>query len=186
MATGFLALGPKVLAEVDETKMEMDIVDEQVDTVGRAFLGLTLGCARCHDHKFDPISIDDYYALAGIFKSTKTMEHFKKLARWHEYPLDGKLDAKKEGPSAMGVAEGENHRCADPPARQPSETGAGGAAARAENRLGPGAAVVFRQAERPAGTGPLAHSPRTSADEPGHGESALALAFRPRHCAHHG
>ena len=84
IATGFLGLGAKVLAEVDGQKMEMDIVDEQVDTFGRAILGLTLGCARCHDHKFDPIGMQDYYALAGIFKSTRTMEHFQKVARWHE------------------------------------------------------------------------------------------------------
>jgi len=84
IATGFLSLGPKVLAEVDERKMEMDIVDEQISTVGTAFLGLTLGCARCHDHKFDPLRQKDYYALAGIFKSTKTMENFTKIARWHE------------------------------------------------------------------------------------------------------
>ncbi|MEC9094000.1 MAG: PSD1 and planctomycete cytochrome C domain-containing protein [Planctomycetota bacterium] len=87
IATGFLSLGPKVLAEVDQTKMEMDIVDEQVDTVGRAFMAITLGCARCHDHKFDPISTEDYYAMAGIFKSTKTMEHFKKIARWNEVSI---------------------------------------------------------------------------------------------------
>jgi hypothetical protein len=86
-ATGFLALGAKVLAEPDESKMQMDIIDEQIDTVGRAVLGLTLGCARCHDHKFDPIQTADYYGLAGIFKSTRTMEHFKKVARWHENPL---------------------------------------------------------------------------------------------------
>ena len=84
IATGFLVLGPKVLAEVDEGKMEMDIVDEQIDTIGRSLMGLTLGCARCHDHKFDPIGQDDYYGLAGIFKSTRTMEHFKKVARWQE------------------------------------------------------------------------------------------------------
>jgi mono/diheme cytochrome c family protein/cytochrome c553 len=84
IATGFLALGPKVLAEPDEKKMELDIVDEQIDTLGRTVMGLTLGCARCHDHKFDPISAADYYALAGIFISTKTMESFKKVARWHE------------------------------------------------------------------------------------------------------
>jgi mono/diheme cytochrome c family protein len=83
-ATGFLSLGPKVLAEPDEKKMEFDIVDEQVDTLGRTVLGLTLGCARCHDHKFDPISTADYYGLAGVFVSTKTMENFKKVARWHE------------------------------------------------------------------------------------------------------
>jgi hypothetical protein len=50
-------------------------------------LAQTFGCARCHDHKFDPIETADYYGLAGIFKSTRTMEHFKKVARWHENPL---------------------------------------------------------------------------------------------------
>ncbi|MCA9117814.1 MAG: DUF1549 domain-containing protein, partial [Planctomycetaceae bacterium] len=77
IATGFLVLGPKVLAEVDKAKLEMDIVDEQLDTIGRSLMGLTLGCARCHDHKFDPIGHDDYYALAGILKSTRTMETLK-------------------------------------------------------------------------------------------------------------
>ncbi len=86
IATGFLALGPKVLAEVDESKMRMDIIDEQIDTVGRAVLGLTLGCARCHDHKFDPIETADYYGLAGVFKSTRTMDKYTKLALWHENP----------------------------------------------------------------------------------------------------
>ncbi len=87
VATGFLAIGPKVLAEPDESKMEMDVIDEQLDTLGKAFLGLTLGCARCHDHKFDPIDTADYYALAGVFKSTRTMESFKKVAKWHENVL---------------------------------------------------------------------------------------------------
>jgi hypothetical protein len=87
VATGFLSLGPKMLAEDDPVKMEMDIIDEQVDAVGRAFLGLTLGCARCHDHKFDPVTTEDYYALAGIFKSTKTMENFSVVAVWNERPL---------------------------------------------------------------------------------------------------
>jgi hypothetical protein len=87
IATGFLCLGAKMLAEDDPVKMQMDIIDEQVDTIGRTFLGLTLGCARCHDHKFDPIPTDDYYALAGIFKSTKTMENFSVVARWQERPV---------------------------------------------------------------------------------------------------
>lgn len=86
-ATGFLTIGPKVLAEVDEAKMQMDIIDEQLDTVGKAFMGLTLGCARCHDHKFDPISTADYYGLAGVFKSTRAMESYTKLARWYENEL---------------------------------------------------------------------------------------------------
>jgi hypothetical protein len=85
IATGFLSLGPKVLAEPDKVKMEMDIIDEQIDTLGKALLGLTLGCARCHDHKFDPIPTADYYALAGIFKSTKTMDSLKTIAKWHEH-----------------------------------------------------------------------------------------------------
>ena len=66
VASGFLLLGPKMLSERDKEKLQMDVVDEQVDSIGRAFLGLTLGCARCHDHKFDPIPTTDYYAMAGI------------------------------------------------------------------------------------------------------------------------
>jgi hypothetical protein len=87
IATGFLSLGAKVLAEPDPKKMEMDIIDEQIDTLGRAFMGLTLGCARCHDHKFDPLPTEDYYALAAIFKSTRTMNNFKIVAEWHEPSL---------------------------------------------------------------------------------------------------
>jgi len=84
IGTGFLSLGPKVLAEGDEQKMEMDIIDEQIDTLARVFTGITLGCARCHHHKFDPVSTEDYYAVAGIFKSTRTMESLKRIARWNE------------------------------------------------------------------------------------------------------
>ncbi|MEM6365981.1 MAG: DUF1553 domain-containing protein, partial [Planctomycetota bacterium] len=73
VATTFLMLGSKMLSERDKTKLTLDVVDEQIDTVGRAFLGMTLGCARCHDHKFDPIPTEDYYALAGIFRSTQTL-----------------------------------------------------------------------------------------------------------------
>ena len=87
IATGFLAIGPKMLAEDDPTKMQMDIIDEQVSTIGQAFMGLTLGCCRCHDHKFDPLPTQDYYSLAGIFKSTKTMENHKVVAVWYERPL---------------------------------------------------------------------------------------------------
>ncbi|MGE3310547.1 MAG: DUF1549 and DUF1553 domain-containing protein [Limisphaerales bacterium] len=83
-ATGFLVLGPKMLAEQDKPKLVMDIVDEQIDTVGRAFLGLTLGCARCHDHKFDPVPAGDYYALAGIFRSTRTMENLAFVSKFNE------------------------------------------------------------------------------------------------------
>lgn len=94
-ATGFLSLGPKVLAEPDKVKMEMDIIDEQVDTTGRALLGLTIGCARCHDHKFDPISAADYYGLAGVFKSTLTMDSLKTVAKWHENTLpDAEAEAQ--------------------------------------------------------------------------------------------
>ena len=67
--------------------MRRDIVDEQMDTMGRAFLGMTIGCARCHDHKIDPISIKDYYGLAGIFMSTKTLTKYSVVAEFHEHNL---------------------------------------------------------------------------------------------------
>ena len=74
VATGFLALGAKALAQVDKKKMLYDVWDEQVDVTSRAFLGLTLSCARCHDHKFDPLRSKDYYSLVGMFASTRSFE----------------------------------------------------------------------------------------------------------------
>ena len=73
VATGFLAIGPWAVVDADKEKLRMDVVDHQLDTLGRALQGLTLGCARCHDHKFDPIPTREYYALAGIFRSTRTL-----------------------------------------------------------------------------------------------------------------
>jgi hypothetical protein len=74
IAAGFLVVGPKVLLGNDPQQRRMDVADEQLDTIGRTVLGQTLGCARCHDHKFDPIPTSDYYALAGIFTSTVVMQ----------------------------------------------------------------------------------------------------------------
>ena len=72
VATGFLAIGSKSHIERNKKQFELDVADEQIDTVTQAFLGVTVACARCHDHKFDPIPQSDYYALAGIFRSTET------------------------------------------------------------------------------------------------------------------
>ncbi|MEI7458115.1 MAG: PSD1 and planctomycete cytochrome C domain-containing protein [Pirellula sp.] len=73
IATGFLALGPKSLAEQNPRQFQADLIDEQIDTTTRVLLGVSVACARCHDHKFDPIPQSDYYALAGIFQSTTTL-----------------------------------------------------------------------------------------------------------------
>ncbi|MFQ5734487.1 MAG: PSD1 and planctomycete cytochrome C domain-containing protein [Planctomycetaceae bacterium] len=73
IATGFLAMGPKSLNERNKLKFTMDVVDDQIDVTGRAILGMTIACARCHDHKFDPIPTKDYYAIAGIFRSTQVV-----------------------------------------------------------------------------------------------------------------
>jgi len=73
VASGWLALGSMDLNERDQVQFSLDRIDDQMDTLGRATMGLTLGCARCHDHKFDPVAQTDYYALAGIFASTRTL-----------------------------------------------------------------------------------------------------------------
>jgi mono/diheme cytochrome c family protein len=73
IATGFLMIGTKMLSERDKEKLLLDVADEQVGAIGSAIMGMTLGCARCHDHKFDPISTADYHAVAGIFTSTETL-----------------------------------------------------------------------------------------------------------------
>lgn len=86
IATGFLALGNTNLERQDKTQLDMDHIDEQLQVLGRAFLGQTIGCARCHDHKFDPIPTADYYALAGIFRSAEAMDH-ENVSKWIETPL---------------------------------------------------------------------------------------------------
>ncbi len=73
VATGFLLLGDLTVVEADKAKLRVDVVDQQVDKIGRAFLAMTIGCSRCHDHKFDPVPQRDYYALAGIFNSTESV-----------------------------------------------------------------------------------------------------------------
>ena len=86
VAASFLVLGNTNLEDQDKNQLVMDVVDEQLDTIGRAFLAQTLGCARCHDHKFDPIPTRDYYAMAGILRNVKTMEHAN-VSMWLEKPL---------------------------------------------------------------------------------------------------
>jgi cytochrome c553 len=102
IATGFLMIGPKALAETDKEQSRLDIVDDQIDVTGRAFLGLTLACARCHDHKFDAVRTTDYYALAGIFRSTEPFQNeVRNATMWWEYPVpigDGKEPAMVMAP----------------------------------------------------------------------------------------
>ncbi|MBL8891183.1 MAG: PSD1 domain-containing protein [Planctomycetaceae bacterium] len=74
IATGLLAMGPKTLNERNQRQFEADVIDEQIDVTTRAFLGISVACARCHDHKFEAITQEDYYALAGIFANAVT--HF--------------------------------------------------------------------------------------------------------------
>lgn len=75
-ATAVYAIGHWGNGDSDKRKVYTDMVDDQIDLTGRAFLGLTIACARCHDHKFDPITTRDYYSLAGIFFSSRILEKF--------------------------------------------------------------------------------------------------------------
>ncbi len=91
IASAYLMMGSKVLGLFDKDQLQMDVVDEQLDLFGKGLLGMTLGCARCHDHKFDPIPTADYYALAGIFTSTRTLNGRIKS------PLDDESDLTIRG-----------------------------------------------------------------------------------------
>jgi hypothetical protein len=106
IATGFLALGPKLVAEQDKVKMFYDAVDEQIDVVGKAFLGLTISCARCHDHKFDPVTTKDYYSLASIFASTRQFEQIEgTVSKLFYVPLAGKAEMEPWNTHQKRVAE---------------------------------------------------------------------------------
>ena len=97
VATGFLALGAVDLNELDKRQYEMDVVDEQVHVVSKAFMGVTVGCARCHDHKFDPIPTRDYYAMAGIFRSSELRNGLRRRPQFNQIHFNDELLMKLEG-----------------------------------------------------------------------------------------
>ena len=110
IGSGYLMLGAINYEEQDKEQLRMDVVDEQIDSMGRTFLGMTLGCARCHDHKFDPVPTTDYYALAGIFRSTKALVPGN-VSGWVTRPLKQGVDQaaidawkKKEGDLEKQIA----------------------------------------------------------------------------------
>jgi len=100
IATAYLMLGAHNYEEQDKRVLEMDVADEQIDTIGRGLLGMTVACARCHDHKFDPIPTADYYALAGIFRDTKMLVH-ENVSTW----TTRKLPVSAEQADALRVHE---------------------------------------------------------------------------------
>jgi len=107
IATGFLLLGPKSITEGDKEKMVMQLIEEQVDVTSRALLGMTVACARCHDHKFDPIPTRDYYSLAGIFYSTRSWTDNKQVdSKWMERLLEN-VPGETEPVMALAVQDGE-------------------------------------------------------------------------------
>ncbi|MFM7111032.1 MAG: DUF1549 domain-containing protein, partial [Planctomycetota bacterium] len=82
----FLLMGNSNLEEQDKKALEMDFVDEQLDVIGKGLLAQTITCARCHDHKFDPIPTRDYHAMAGILKNGVALEH-SNVSKWVEVSL---------------------------------------------------------------------------------------------------
>jgi hypothetical protein len=95
IATGYLGIGPKNLDNTDKDALRMDVVDEQIEAVSRGILAVSVACARCHDHKFDPIPTADYYALAGIFRSTYSFVNPGNVSLTFLKPLPG-LDTQAE------------------------------------------------------------------------------------------
>ena len=100
VATGYLALGTKSHNARGKPQFQMDLADEQLDAATQGMLGLTVACARCHDHKFDPITQKDYYAVAGIFLSTDTrFGTFEGQQNNHATPL---IELPRESGMAAG------------------------------------------------------------------------------------
>lgn len=107
IATGFLAMGPKTLTEQNGRQFQLDQVDEQIDVTTRVMLGVSVACARCHDHKFDPIPQTDYYALAGIFQNMTT--HYGTINTFQNRRPSNLLilPVNQPGPGAKSISKSE-------------------------------------------------------------------------------
>jgi hypothetical protein len=101
VAPAFLSIGSWFDMDTDPNRLRLEMVDEMVNTTTKAFLGLSVACARCHDHKFDPIPIADYYALGGIFRSTRL------LGELNEFWRDGRV--RQLRPLAMPAEVAANY-----------------------------------------------------------------------------
>jgi hypothetical protein len=95
IATTFLMMGDTLLENQNKSQLDMDFVDEQLDVIGKGLLAQTITCARCHDHKFDPIPTRDYYAMAGILKNVQGLKH-SNVSGFMEVPLPISEKAKRE------------------------------------------------------------------------------------------
>jgi hypothetical protein len=95
IATTFLVMGDALLENQNKSQLDMDVVDEQLDVIGTGLLAQTIACARCHDHKFDPIPTNDYYAMAGILKNVQGLKH-KSVSTTMEIPLPITEKVKRE------------------------------------------------------------------------------------------
>jgi cytochrome c553 len=107
LATGFWWLGEAKHAPVDSRADQADRVDNQIDVFGKAFLGLTVACARCHDHKFDAISTNDYYALAGYLQSSRQDRVFLDHPERRRAALDGLVKIHAEIQAALPEFDAE-------------------------------------------------------------------------------
>ena len=94
-ATTFLMMGDTLLENQNKAQLDMDFVDEQLDVIGKGLLAQTITCARCHDHKFDPIPTRDYYAMAGILKNVQGLKH-SNVSGFMEIPLPISDEAKRK------------------------------------------------------------------------------------------
>ncbi len=108
VATTFLSNGVWDRGDADKEKIVSDMVDDNIAVIGKAFLGLTLDCARCHDHKFDPISTEDYYGLAGMFYSSHILKELG--AKGGEYNVNR---VPLIGPTAIAKRANQEKRLAE-------------------------------------------------------------------------
>jgi cytochrome c553 len=139
IALGYFALGPVYYADAGcAFKASLDELDDRLDTLARGFLGLTIACARCHDHKFDPISQHDYYALAGVFRSSSYREAPLVAPDVVEKYDAAQKQAKDEEQKLKKFMDGESTRLAEETARQSSRY----------------LTAVWRLAHPPAGSSP--------------------------------
>ena len=99
VALGFIGLGPKYY-DRKRLQVKADEWEDRVDTVSRGLMGLTVACARCHDHKFDPIANEDYYALAGVFASTEMFNRPDPNPKPPETEKAKAKNAKKNAPDS--------------------------------------------------------------------------------------